>query len=106
MGFLSFFKKIFVGKSEAEEAEPDAARARHGITVDKREMDKETTEAERFAEEYDAWKDIKEMRMSFFTGRWAVRKFRVMGEDKVKKRLAELEEKRKEEAEEKRRGGE
>jgi len=96
MGFLSFLKKIFGGGS-ADEAELDAARARHGITVDKEEMDKARTEAERFAEDYDVWEDIKNYRASFFVGGWVSKKFHPIGEDKVKKQLADLEKKRQEE---------
>ena len=96
MGFLSFLKKIFGGGS-ADEAELDAARARHGIIVDKKEMDKARTEAERFAEDYDVWEDIKNYRANFFVGGWVSKKFHPIGEDKVKKQLADLEKKRQEE---------
>ena len=103
MGFLSFIKKLFAGES-ADEAALDAARARHGINIDSKqkvEMNKPTTEAERFARDYDAWEDIRNYRSNFFLGRWATRKFRPVGEDKVKKQLADLEKKREEERKQK-----
>lgn len=101
MGFLSFLKKVFGGEDE-DEKELDAARARHGITVDKAEMDKARTEQERFAEEYDVWEEIKNYRTNFFVGNWINRKFHTVGEEKVKKQLEELEKKRQaKEAEEK-----
>lgn len=100
MGFFSFLKKIFAGE-DAEEKKLDEARARHGIVLDakdKAEMDKMETEEQRFAREYDPWEDIRQMRSSFFIGGWAAKKFHVVGEDKVKKQLEELEKKRAEEA--------
>ena len=93
MGFFTFIKKIFVGES-AEEKILDDARARHGITVNKAEMDKPVDEATRFGEEYDPWEDIRNFRATFFIGGWAARKFHVVGEDKVKKELDELQQKR------------
>jgi hypothetical protein len=103
MGFFSFFKKI-LGSEEDDDQELDAARARHGIQLnaqDRLEMKKATSEEERLASEYDAWEDIKQMRTSFFIGNWAAKKFRVVGEDKVKKQLEELQQKREEEAKKK-----
>jgi hypothetical protein len=100
MGFFSFVKKIFTAE-DADEKELDAARARHGIQLDARdkaEMNKYTPEEERFGSEYDAWEDLKNMRSSFFIGSWASRKFRVVGQDKVKKDLEELAKKREEQA--------
>jgi len=95
MGFLSFLRKIFSGEDE-DEKELDAARARHGIIVDKKEMDKTRTEEENFAENYDVWEELKNYRSTFFMGSWVTRKFRPVGEDKVKKQLEELEKKRRE----------
>jgi hypothetical protein len=100
MGFFSFVKRIFSSEDE-DEKELDAARARHGIQLDakdKAEMNKYTPEEERFAGEYDAWEDLKTMRSSFFIGSWASKKFRVVGQDKVKKQLEDLAKKREEEA--------
>ena len=100
MGFFSFIKSVFGGE-DADEKELDAARARHGITVDKTVMDKPRTEQERFAEEYDVWEDIKNYRSNFFVGNWINRKFHTVGEEKVKKQLEELEKKRQAEEEKK-----
>lgn len=94
MGFISFLKKIFVG-SDADDAELQAARARHGIEVDEK-GGKGEDKKER--EPYDAWDEIRNMRTNFFLGSWVNKKFRVIGEDKVKKQLADLEKKREEEA--------
>jgi len=103
MGFFSFIKNVFGGEDE-DEMELDAARARHGIMVDKKEMNKKQTEEERFAENYDVWEDLKNYRSNFFMGSWVNKKFHPVGEEKVKKQLEELEKKR--QAEEKRKRGE
>lgn len=95
MGLLSFFKKVFTGEDEKQEKELDEARARHGIQVDKVEMNKKTSYEERFGEEYDVWEDIRNIRSNFFLGTWASRKFHIVGEDKVKKQLEDLDKKRK-----------
>jgi hypothetical protein len=100
MGFFSFIKHIFSGEDK-EEAELDKARARHGIVLnakDKVEMNKVTSEDERMAGEYDAWEDLKNMKTTFFLGGWAARKFHIVGEDKVKKQLEDLEKKKESEA--------
>jgi hypothetical protein len=105
MGFFSFIRKIFAGEDADDEA-LNAARARHGIHIDEKEKieaNKPTTEAERFAENYDAWEELKNFRMTFLFGSWITRKFRPVGEDKVKKQLEELEKKRRLEAERKNR---
>jgi hypothetical protein len=99
MGFLSFIKKIFTS-DDVDEATLDAARARHGIKVgekDKVPSKKRLTEAERFGRDYDVWEELHYFRSNFFLGRWASRKFRPIGEDKLKKKLEELEKKREEE---------
>jgi hypothetical protein len=101
MGFLSFMKKVFSGESE-DDAELNAARARHGINVNEPDEHKSGTKQERFAEEYDVWEEIKNIRSNFFIGNWAAKKFHVIGEDKVKKQLEELEKKR--EGEERQKG--
>ncbi len=107
MGFFSFIKKVFAGESVDEEA-LDAARARHGIKLtdkEKASAKKPTTEAERFAENYDVWEEIDRFRMTFFIGGWAAKKLHPIGEDKVKRDLEKLEKKRQEEAEKKKREG-
>jgi hypothetical protein len=96
MSFLSFIKHIFSSENK-DELELDQARARHGIVLsakDKVEMNHMTTEDESRAHDYDAWEDLKNIKSSFFIGGWAARKFRIVGEDKVKKQLEELEKKR------------
>lgn len=103
MGFFSLIKKVFVDES-ADDAALDAARARHGIIIDaktKAKADKPTTEEERFIENFDAWEELRRFRSYFFLGSWATRKFRPIGEDKVKKQLEDLEKKRQAEAERK-----
>ena len=107
MGFFSFIKNIFTGEHTDEEV-LNAARARHGVHIDEKdkiEADKPTTEAERFADNYDAWEELKNYRMTFFFGSWITRKFRPIGEDKVKKQLEDLEKKRRLEAERKKQQG-
>ncbi len=94
MGLISFFKKVFIGESVDEE-ELRAARARHNIVVDEEKKgDKEKREDDK--EPYDPWTEVDNMRRNFFMGSWASRKFRVIGEDKVKAELEQLERKREE----------
>jgi ADP-ribose pyrophosphatase YjhB (NUDIX family) len=97
MGFKSFIKQVIYGHDDeaADEAALRAAREKHGIKTDVEEEGKKTSVEE---EEYDPWEDIRNMRMHFFFGTWVTRKFRVVGEEKVKKQLADLEKKREEEA--------
>jgi hypothetical protein len=103
MGFFSFIKNIFAGKSADEEA-LDAARKRHGIELtekEKAEAKKTMTEAERFGGEYDVWEELKKYRWNSFFGSWVTHKFHPVGEEKVKRDLEKLERKRREEEEEK-----
>jgi uncharacterized caspase-like protein len=95
MGFIDFWKKVF--SSEEDDAELKAARARHGIKVETPEEQKKREKAEE--EAYDPWEVVRNVRTSFFFGSWASRKFRIVGEDKVKAELEALEKKRKEEEE-------
>ena len=102
MGLGDFFKRLISG--EEEDAELRAARARHGMAVDKeiREEEKKQAERERRkreAAEYDVWEDLRTMRTSFFLGSWATRKLRPPRTDKLKAELEEIE--RKKEAEQK-----
>jgi len=97
MGFLSFMKKV-IGVEDEDDAELNAARARHGINPDKLDEKEPKSTQKRFTEEYDVWEEIRNIRTNFFIGNWANKKFRVVGEDKVKKQLEELEKKREEEA--------
>ena len=103
MGILSFLKNVFGGE-DTDEKELDEARARHGIQLtakDKLEMDQGVSEEERFAEKYDVWEDLKHYRTTFFLGNWAAKKIHVIGEDKVKQQLEDLERKKQQEAEKK-----
>jgi hypothetical protein len=93
MGFFDFVKKIF-STGDDDDAELRAARARHGITVDPRE-DKEEEADEK--EAYDPWEEVKNARTNFLLGSWATKKFRIVGEEKVKADLEALEKKREEE---------
>ena len=96
MGFLSFMKKV-IGVEDEDDAELNAARARHGISPDKLDEKEPKSAQKRFIEEYDVWEEIRNIRTNFFIGNWANKKFRVVGEDKVKKQLEELEKKHEEE---------
>jgi hypothetical protein len=101
MGFVSFIKHLF-SSEDKEEMELDKARARHGIVLDAKDridMNKATSDEDRMAQEYDAWEDLKNIRSSFFIGGWAAKKFHVIGEDKVKKQLEDLEKKKETETE-------
>jgi hypothetical protein len=96
MGFLSFMKKV-ISVEDEDDAELNAARARHGINPDKMDEKEPKSGQKRFTEEYDVWEEIRNIRTNFFIGNWATKKFRVVGEDKVKKQLEDLEKKREEE---------
>jgi hypothetical protein len=100
MGFIDFWKKMF--SSEEDDAELKAARARHGIKVETPEEQKKREKAEE--EPWDPWEVVRDVRSSFFFGTWATKKFRIIGEEKVKKELEELEKKRQAEEEERKKG--
>ena len=95
MGFLSFMKKVFTGGAD-EDPDLKAARARHNIVVDEDKKDDKRKRDEAMGP-YDAWEEIDNVRRNFLLGSWATRKFRVIGEDKLKKDLEELRKKREEE---------
>jgi len=102
MGFWSFMKKVF-SPSGQDEAELQKLREKHGITADEKDTKTGEKKNKPGAEDYDVWEDLRNMRMNFYLGSWVSRKFRPIGEDKVKKQLADLEKKREEEEERKRR---
>ncbi|MHB8104212.1 MAG: hypothetical protein ACYDG5_01540 [Dehalococcoidales bacterium] len=105
MGFFSYVKNFFVGEGIDSE-KLDAARKRHGVVITDEEKAaalKETTEAERFAKEYDVWEELDNYRWSFLVGGWVAKKLHPVGEDKVRRDLAKLEKTRRE-AEEKKKG--
>jgi hypothetical protein len=105
MGFLSFLKKVFTGE-DIEETQLNAARRRHGVITKEEEEAalNENLEAQRFAKEYDVWEDIDRYRWSFFVGGWVAKKIHPIGEEKLKRDLEAIEKKRRE-AEEKKKGG-
>jgi hypothetical protein len=94
MGFKDFWKKLTSSDDDINDAELNAARARHGIKVETPEEQKKREKEER--DPYDAWEDLRNARTNFFFGSWATRKLHILGEDKVKKELEELEKKREE----------
>jgi hypothetical protein len=94
MGIGSFFKKLFMGE-EDNDPELKVARARHNIDVGESREEKERRRREE-AKKYDPWEEVDNMRRNFFIGSWAARKFRVVGEDKLKADLAKIEREREE----------
>jgi hypothetical protein len=107
MGFFSFLKKIFAGE-DTDEMELNAARRRHGVITEEEEKaaaQKQNTEVQRFAKEYDVWEEIDQWKWSFFVGGWVAKKIHPIGEDKVKRDLERLERKRLKEEEKKKREG-
>jgi len=100
MGFGAFLKRVFsLSGGGEDDAELRAARARHGIAVGEKDekVDKKDEKKYIEPEPYDPWEEIRNLRTNFWFGSWVTRKFRVIGEDKVKKELADLEKKREEE---------
>jgi hypothetical protein len=95
MGFSDIFKRLF-SSGKDDEAELDAARARHGIKIETPEEQKKSEIEEK--EPYNPWDEVSNARTNFFFGSWVTKKFRIVGEDKVKAELAALEKKRENEA--------
>jgi hypothetical protein len=95
MGMISFLKKVFAGEGD-EDPGLEAARARHNIVVDDKKRGKQQDDDK---EPYDPWTEVDNLRRNFFIGSWASRKFRIIGEDKVKAELEALEKKRQEKRE-------
>jgi hypothetical protein len=102
MGLKEFFNKLFGSEDDTDDAELNAARARHGIKVETPLEKKKQEEEEK--EPYDPWDEVRNARSNFFMGSWASKKFRIVGEDKVKADLEALEKKRQAEAENKGKG--
>jgi hypothetical protein len=92
MGFKDFLRKLTSSDDEINDPELRAARAKHGIRLDTPEEQKKMEKEE--SEPYDPWEEVRNARMNFFVGGWATRKFRIVGEDKVKAELSSLEKKR------------
>ena len=98
MGIKSFLKKVFTSDAD-EDAELKSARARHNIVVDE-DKKVEKRDKRKAPGPYDAWEEIDNVRRNFLLGSWASRKFRVIGEDKLKQDLEALRKKREEEGKE------
>jgi hypothetical protein len=94
MDIKSFFKRVFTGDA-GDDPELQAARARHNIVVDE-DKPAEKRDKREAAGPYNAWDEIDNIRRNFLLGSWATRKFRVVGEDKVKAELEALRKKREE----------
>ena len=95
MGLGSFLKKLFDSGYDDDNPRLREARERHGIKLDEKNINGEDSEK---PEPYDPWEDIRNIRSTFLFGGWVSRKFRPIGEDKLKKQLEELDRKREEEA--------
>jgi hypothetical protein len=92
MRLKSFWQKLSSGGKL--DAELKAARAKHGIAPDDTEDTFKPEEAK-----YDPWDEVRNMRSSFFFGSWVSRKkIGIVGTDKLKAKLAELEKEREEKA--------
>ncbi|MCX7912473.1 MAG: hypothetical protein N2506_05885 [Dehalococcoidales bacterium] len=91
-------KNLFLGTDEEEnDPELQALRPRHGMALNQPAARPRTRTRMEEMEDYDPWKDVRNMRAYFFFGSWVTHKFRPVGEEKLKKQLRELEKKRLEE---------
>jgi hypothetical protein len=96
---MGFFKAIGNGLHKARDwVYPDEAKLRKVKSEKYQEMPvgKDTDKKKETSESFDAWEEIDNFKMNFFLGSWATKKFKggIIGEDKVKKELEELEKKR------------
>ena len=96
---MGIFKNIGNGLSKARDwVFADEEKLRKVQSENYRDVPAEEDDEEQKKpdERYDAWEEIDNFKMNFFLGSWATRKFKggVIGEDKVKKELEELERKR------------
>jgi hypothetical protein len=96
---MGFFKAIGDGLKKARDwVFPDEVKLRKVNSENYKDAPAEEYEEEKkeTAARYDPWEEIDNFKMNFFLGGWATRKFKggVIGEDKVKKELEELEKKR------------
>jgi hypothetical protein len=100
MGFFSTigsgFKKAYDWVFQDEEKLRKVKSGNYAAAETEEEHHDEVKE---FTERYDAWEEIDNIRMNFFLGSWATKKFKggIIGEEKVKRELEELERKRAEE---------
>jgi hypothetical protein len=104
MSFWSALKKIF-SLSGQDDAELERLRAKHGINPDRKDTGGREIKNEPGMDEYDPWEEIRNIRMNFFLGNWVTRKFRPIGEEKLKKQLEALAKKREEEERKRGEGG-
>ena len=96
MGVWSSFKKVIIAP-KADDAELLKLRAKHGIDAGDKSRDEaeKKKEQQKAAAAYDPWEEVGNMRQNFWFGSFASRRFKgVIGEEKLKARLAELEKKR------------
>ena len=104
MSFRLFLKQVF-SLNPREDPELQRLREKHGIITDDQDKDSAISAEHKNRpgdEDYDVWEDLHNYRMNFFFGSWVTRKFRPIGEEKLKKDLEALEKKREEEAARKR----
>ncbi len=102
MGLRLFLKQIF-SLNPQEDPELQRLRAKHGIVTDEKETELPLEKKSKPGnEDYDVWEDIRNYRLNFFFGSWVTRKFRPIGEEKLKKDLEALEKKHEEEERRKR----
>ena len=92
MGFLSSIREFFAPQKTDDE-ELARLRSKHGIKIEDPGTIKKK-EAKEMAEAYDPWEEVRHVRSNFFMGSWVSHKIGIIGEDKVKKQLADLEKKR------------
>jgi len=102
MGLGSFLKEVFSLNRSDEELQ--RLREKHGIVTDEKETAGKPDGGKNKPgdPDYDVWEDIRNLRTNFFFGSWVTRKFHPIGEDKLKRDLEKLEQKRQEEEERKR----
>jgi hypothetical protein len=101
MSFWSALKKIFSLSGE-DETELQKLREKHGIDAKSKEDILREHKNEPGSPDYDPWEEIRNIRTNFYFGSWLTRKFRPIGEDKLKRDLEKLAKKREEEERRKR----
>jgi hypothetical protein len=104
MSFWSGLRKIFSLSGE-DEVELKELREKHGIDLKSKEDILREHKNEPGTPDYDPWEEIRNVRTNFFFGSWVTRKFRPIGEDKLKRDLERLAKKREEEEKQKREEG-
>ena len=105
---MGFWAKLFGREEEPVSDAVKAGRERHGIEVD--EMEEKVRWQPPEQEQYDPWEEMRNVRSSFFVGRWASRKIRFKPDDtglkeKLDKAAADREEKKREKEEKRGKGG-